>query len=87
MATKHLTETTLQLVKDEIRNYQYHLEDRHNHEHLSANWFKAVKTANGCYALIQTLTGLTAKHVDLLCDGTVTIDNYYNQDGTKRNSK
>lgn len=87
MAQKKLTPETLQLVKDEIKNYQYHLADRNNHPHLSAAWFKSVQTASGCYALVQQLTGLTMKHVDLLTSGEISINNYYNQDGTKKENK
>jgi len=87
MATKHLTETTLQLVKDEIRNYNYHKEERDRTEYLSADWFKHMHQANGCYNLIMTITGLTIKRVDELLAGITEPKDYWNPNGRKKDNK
>jgi hypothetical protein len=84
MATKHLTETTLQLVKDEIRNYRYHIEERDKVEYLSANWFKHTQQANGCYALIQTITGLTMTRVERLLNGIDEPKTHWLPSGRKK---
>ena len=84
MATKHLTETTLQLVKDEIRNYNYHIEERDKVEYLSMDWFKHTQQANGCYALIQTITGLTMTRVERLLNGIDNTATHWLPNGRKK---
>jgi len=84
MATKHLTETTLQLVKDEIRNYNYHIEERDKAEYLSANWFKHQQQASGCFSLIQTVTGLSLVRVDRLLADIDTVTTHWLPNGRKK---
>jgi len=87
MATKKLSPDLIRLIKDEIGNYHHHTEERNKAEHLSADWFKHMKQSIGCYSLIQTITGLTMSRVDDLLAGLVTIDTYWNEDGTKKAKK
>lgn len=87
MATKHLTETTLQLIKDEIRNYNFHKEERDKYAIATVDWFKHTQQANSCYNLIMTITGLTMKRVDELLAGITEPKDYWNPNGRKKDNK